>query len=218
MKHPTFPWGGGGGSCCRWTDRQTTGQTGHDRVTSRVAPCEQQGATKNKKIACTYFLRRSKRKLFRRSELLFSLSSWTNTRTWMSLTGRLIKMANLLQKTTQHTFSTPKQVNIASIFRPELQSLSTPVGTQYSMEKGMRQKRKIHHFSATSFLRIHRGSGSWNSSRDFPCYKAPFTQDAQCNASKWGLLSMGVFTLLESNIKGKTFQFACASHRASCLN
>ena len=41
--------------------------------------------------------------------------------------------------------------------------------------------------------------------------KALFTQDvgcdAQCNASKCDLLSMGVFTLHASNIKGKTFQF-----------
>ena len=35
------------------------------------------------------------------------------------------------------------------------------------------------------------------------------------NASKWDLLlSMGVFTLVPSNIKGKMFQFACASRRA----
>ncbi len=35
--------------------------------------------------------------------------------------------------------------------------------------------------------------------------------------SKWDLLSsMGVFTLHASKIKGKTFQYACASHRASC--
>ncbi len=35
------------------------------------------------------------------------------------------------------------------------------------------------------------------------------------NTSKWDLL---LFTLLASNIKGKTFQFACASHCASCVN
>ena len=41
----------------------------------------------------------------------------------------------------------------------------------------------------------------------------------QCNARKWDLLlSMGVFTLLTSNIKRKTFQFGCASRRASCVN
>ena len=39
------------------------------------------------------------------------------------------------------------------------------------------------------------------------------------NTSKWDLLMwMGVFTLLASNIKGKTFQSACASRRASCVN
>ncbi len=52
---------------------------------------------------------------------------------------------------------------------------------------------------------------------------APFTQDAQrdvqCNTSKWDLLlSMGVFTLHASNIKGFAFQFACASRPASCVN
>ncbi len=39
------------------------------------------------------------------------------------------------------------------------------------------------------------------------------------NASKWDLLlSMGVFTLVASNIKGKTFQFVCAWCGASCVN
>ncbi len=39
------------------------------------------------------------------------------------------------------------------------------------------------------------------------------------NASKWHLLMwMGVFTLHASNIKGKTFRFACVSHRASCVD
>ena len=45
-------------------------------------------------------------------------------------------------------------------------------------------------------------------------YRSKLTQDArrnaQRNASKWDLLSMGVFTLLASNMKEKTFQFACA--------
>ena len=42
-----------------------------------------------------------------------------------------------------------------------------------------------------------------------------------CNAtrSKWDLLlSMGVFILLTSNIKGKTFQFVPTWRRASCVN
>ena len=39
------------------------------------------------------------------------------------------------------------------------------------------------------------------------------------NASKWDLLlSMGVFTLLASNIKGFAFKFACVSRPASCVN
>ncbi len=43
------------------------------------------------------------------------------------------------------------------------------------------------------------------------------THDAM--RSKWDLLSsMGVFTLHTSKIKGKTFQFACASRRVSCVN
>ncbi len=55
------------------------------------------------------------------------------------------------------------------------------------------------------------------------CWLRPNLQDAghdaQCNASKWDLLSsMWVFTLHTSNIKGKTFQFACASCGASCVS
>ena len=48
----------------------------------------------------------------------------------------------------------------------------------------------------------------------------PFSHRTRtCSANKWDLLlSMGVFTLLASNIKGKMFQFACVSHRASCVN
>ena len=43
------------------------------------------------------------------------------------------------------------------------------------------------------------------------------TRDA--TRSKWDLLSsVGVFTLHASNIKGKMFQFACASRHASCVN
>ena len=43
------------------------------------------------------------------------------------------------------------------------------------------------------------------------------TRDA--TRSKWDLLwSMGEFTLHASKIKGKTFQFVCASHHASCVN
>ncbi len=39
------------------------------------------------------------------------------------------------------------------------------------------------------------------------------------NASKWDLLlSMGVFTLHASNIKGFAFRFACGSHPTSCVN
>ncbi len=41
----------------------------------------------------------------------------------------------------------------------------------------------------------------------------------QCNASKWDLLlSIGVFTLHASNIKGKMFQFECTLRHASCVN
>ncbi len=53
--------------------------------------------------------------------------------------------------------------------------------------------------------------------------KVPSTQDAerhvQCDASKWELLMwMGVSTLHASNIKGKTFEFTCASRPASCVD
>ena len=52
---------------------------------------------------------------------------------------------------------------------------------------------------------------------------AQSTQDAgrhaQCDASKWDLLMlMGVSTLHASSIKGKTFEFVCASRPVSCVD
>ncbi len=73
-------------------------------------------------------------------------------------------------------------------------------------------------------LRPFRGWFSRNSKQVYNSKKAPLGPihtgcDAQCNASKWGLLMwMGVSTLHTSNIKGKMFQFACASHPASCVD
>ena len=49
-----------------------------------------------------------------------------------------------------------------------------------------------------------------------PIHTGRSTQHKQMG---WDLLSsMGVFTLHPSNIKGFAFQFACASHPASCVN
>ena len=55
-------------------------------------------------------------------------------------------------------------------------------------------------------------SGEAQSTQDAGC-------DAQRNASIWALLMwMGVSTLHTSNIKGKTFKFACALRPASCVD